>query len=144
MTNPEVGLPSRSVITLAALLTGVLACCGGCAGKTSPEPPQPPKTCWDGSVVGANESCPPQPPKTCWDGSVVGANESCPPEPERGELALPGIERIPLSAVQLTPQDIARLFAIAEWAPVGARHGEIVRDVACNAYITKCADALVS
>ena len=55
---------------------GVGALVGGVLGYYSAEEPK--QRCWNGSMVGMDETCPPK-QKRCWDGSMVGENESCPP-----------------------------------------------------------------
>lgn len=64
-----------------------------------------------------------------------------PPVQQRDTLAAPGINRIPLSAIQLTNAQLAKQFAIAEYdASVQATHGKEVRAVACHSYITGCSN----
>lgn len=74
------------------------------------------------------------------------------PEPEegRGSITVPGLERIPLSAIKLTNQEVAKEFAIMESGEkVDDKqtgnpddHAKLVMRVACESFITGCEDAL--
>ena len=58
-----------------------------------------------------------------------------PPPATRGNLAVPGIERIPLRAIRATRAEVARMYAIAEYGPPNDLHANQVRSVACRSYI---------
>ena len=58
-----------------------------------------------------------------------------PPPATRGNLAVPGIERIPLRAIRATRAEVARMYAIAEYGPPNDLHANQVRSVACQSYI---------
>ena len=63
-----------------------------------------------------------------------------PKDPNRGSLTAPGIDRIPLSAIQASKSQIADMYAILEATPDGHSHSYGVRWVACNSYISSCTD----
>ena len=156
-----VTLPTTPAFAIVLLLllaaTGMAACSGGGGGASGPtaqptEPLPETKPCPDGSRIPVDQECPPvveppeppQPPDTklCPDGSRVLVDQECPPvveQPEpRGALAVPGIERIPLSAIRMTNQQLARQFAVTEYDTTNSLHAREVRAVACHSYITGC------
>jgi hypothetical protein len=49
-------------------------------GGSSPPPPTPTVTCWDGSTAPTQAECPPV-LVTCWDGSQAPSQSECPPQP---------------------------------------------------------------
>ena len=65
-------------------------------------------------------------------------------EQERGHLALPGIETIPLDAIQLSNKQMKNLFIVTDALSAGAdidfllQHNKAVQEAACNGYITQC------
>lgn len=83
----------------------------------------------------------------CGGGSGGGSSRTLPdlipqpdPQPQegRGALAVAGLERIPLSAIKLTNQEVAEQFTVVEG--FDDSHAVAVRSIACHSYITGCDD----
>ncbi len=62
------------------------------------------------------------------------------PQAGRGALAVAGLERIPLSAIKLTNQEVAKRVTIAESNEMSHSHPQAVMDIFCHSYITGCDD----
>ena len=94
------------------------------------------QTCSDGSTIAVGQDCPvpdpvkdPEPPKK---------------DPARGLFTLPGIDRIPLDALQINRKQLATMYAIIEQENTVApthpayNHGVRVSATACHSYILAC------
>lgn len=103
---------------LACLLVTVVGCGGG--GGTKPDTSYGTITCPDGTTVPGDRQC---------------------PEPE-GTGPLPGIERIPRSAIRVSAAQAAKQYTILEFSsrPGPILHWEIVSAVACDSHILGCED----
>lgn len=78
------------------------------------------------------------------EGGVSDESSQIPsPTPRRGRLALPGIEKIPLSRISQTNQQMRGLWAATDhYSSVnGSReHGQLIRRTSCWSYIVECHD----
>ena len=65
-------------------------------------------------------------------------------EQERGQFTVPGIESIPLDAIQLSNEQMRNLFIVTDAFSVGIdvdilkSHNKLVQESACNGYIIRC------
>ena len=113
-----------AVVVVAVTIGG---CGGGGSSNIRPEPPDRPG---------------PPPTKECPDGSVVPADQACPVvPPSQGTGPLPGIERIPRSAIKASNQQLAGQWTILEYVSdheTPGSHAQRVRRVACESFITGC------
>ena len=102
------------VMALAVATSG----CGGGGGGIRPEPPGPPDS------------------RTCLDGSVIAADSECPV----ATGPLPGIERIPKSAVRASNSQMAGMYGIMEYnvSRTPGSHAELMAVTACESYIMGC------
>ena len=143
----------KGVIILMTIL--ILTGCGGGGGggslptnpppdtpPTNPDPPSPPDT----PPTNPPPPDPPPPPDTPPTNPPPD-----PPSPPRqpvgyGKWTAPGINRIPLSAIKLTNQQVAKQFAVVEYTEnedgTPSSHAKDVMQVACHSYITGCKDHL--
>ena len=107
---------------LLCFLVTLSGCGGGGGGGTKPDGTPRTTTCPDGTVVRVGHTCP------------------TPPEPE-STGPLPGIERIPRSAVKATNAEVAAMYTILEFNNVrGSPHATSVSRVACESYVLGCDD----
>ena len=100
-------------------------------------------SCFMVTVVGCGggSTRPDSPPGTivCSDGTVVPRGHECPPQKPESTGPLPGIERIPRSAIRATPAEAAGMYTILEFN-YGAADGHAVRvsRTACESHILGC------
>ena len=121
----------------AVILFAITGCSGGGGGNIRPEPPI---QCPDGTQVPAGQECPTTPSIECPDGTQVQAGQECPVSGV-GRGPLPGIDRIPRSAIRASNSDVAQMYTIlefnAEYDRVGG-HARLVARAACDSFITGC------
>ena len=105
------------------MAVGLAGCGGGGGGNIRPTPPGSPTT------------------KECPDGSVVPVAEQCPTAPPRATGPLPGIERIPRSAIRARNQQLAEQWAILEiQSGRGSpnRHADLMVKISCESFGAGC------
>ena len=115
---------------VGAAVVAVAVAIGGCGGggnsNIRPEPPDRPR---------------PPPTKQCPDGSVIPYAEPCPSTQDQGTGPLPGIGRIPRSAIRASNDELAKQWVILEMTSTyGAQngHADAMRAISCEAFLGSC------